>query len=63
MSSVVVVDDVSPMRGTCDVQSIRNCGSVKLSIRKTQYSIIFVGRVRYVNRESQKSSGVTVVFV
>lgn len=63
MSSVVVVDDVSPMCGTCDVQLIRNCGSIKLGIRKTQYSIIFVGRVRYVNRESQKSSGVTVVFV
>ena len=42
MSSVVVVDDVSPVVRTGDVDRIRYRGSGVLSVPKTQHSVLFV---------------------
>ena len=45
MSSVVVVDDVSPVVWTGDIERIRNCGSSVDCFFKAQNPIIFVGFV------------------
>lgn len=45
MSSVVVADDVSPVCDTSDVCWVGYCGFGIIGILKTQYSIVFIGRV------------------
>ena len=54
MSPVVVVDDVSPLERTADVDRIRYRGSGVVGVPKTQYSVLFVCRVGDVDRESQE---------
>ena len=49
MSSVVVVDDVSPMVRTGDVEFVRYCGSGVVGVPKTQHSVLFVCCVGDVN--------------
>ena len=60
MSSVVVVDDVSPVVRTGDVDRVRYRGSGVVGVPKTQHTILFVCSVGYVDRESQKSTHVYV---
>ena len=52
MSSVVVVDDVSPVVRTADVDRIWYRGSVVVGVSKTQHSVLFVCCVGDVDRES-----------
>ena len=54
MRSVVVVDDVSPMVRTADVDRIRYRGSGIVCVPKTQHSVLFVCCVGDVDRESQE---------
>ena len=54
MSPVVVVDDVSPVVRTGDVDRIRYRGSGVDGVPKTQYSVLFVCCVGDVHRESQE---------
>ena len=42
MSSVIVVDDVSPIIRTGDVDRIRYRGSGVVGVPKTQHSVLFV---------------------
>ena len=63
MSSVVVVDDVSPMVRTGDVDRIRYRGSGVVGVPKTQHSVLFVCCVGYVDRESQEVLSVIIVFI
>ena len=56
MSSIVVVDDVSPMVRTGDVDRIRYRGSGVDSVPKTQHSVLFVCCVGDVEGEPQKVS-------
>ena len=42
MSSVDVVDDVSPVVRTGDVDRVRYCGSGVIGVPKTQHSVLFV---------------------
>ena len=60
MCPVVVVDDVSPMVRTGDVDRIRNRSS---GVPKAQNSILFVGCVRDVDRKPKKVWVVSVEFV
>ena len=60
MSSVVVVDDVSPVVRTGDVDRIRCRGSGVVGIPKTQQSVLFVCCVGDVDGVAQESAGVTV---
>ena len=53
MSPVVVVDDVSSVVRTCDVDSIRYRGTGVVCVPKTQHSVLFVCCVGDVDRESQ----------
>ena len=53
MTPVVVVDDVSPVVSTSDVDRIRYRGSGVVGVSKTQHSVLFVCRVGDVDRESQ----------
>ena len=53
MSSVVVIDDVSPVVRTCDVDRIRERGGGVVGVFKTQQSVLFVCCVGDVDRESQ----------
>ena len=53
MSPVVVVDDVSPVVRTGDVDRIRYRGYGIAGVPKTQYSVLFVCCVGDVHRESQ----------
>mgnify|MGYP003692460735 CR=1 FL=1 len=52
MSPVVVVDDVSPVVRTGDVDRIRYRGSGVVGVPKTQHSVLFVCCVGDVDRES-----------
>ena len=61
MSPVVVVDDVSPVVRTCDVDRIRYRGTGVVGVPKTQHSVLFVCCDGDVERKSQESAGVTVV--
>ena len=63
MSPVVVVDDVSPVVRTGDVDRIRYRGSGVVVVLKTQHSVLFVCCVGDVDRESQKKISVTIVFI
>ena len=60
MSSVVVVDDVSPVVRTVDVDRIRYCSISVVCVSKTQYSVLFVCCVGNVDREAEKSPGVII---
>ena len=42
MSSIVVIDDVSPMVRTGDVDRIRYCSVGVIGVPKTQHSVFFV---------------------
>ena len=59
MSPVVVVDDVSPVERTGDVDRIRYRGSGVVGVPKTQHSVLFVccvGDVDGVTEESASES-------
>ena len=62
MGSVVVVDDVSPVVRTGDVDRIRYRGFGVVGVPKTQHSVLFVCCVGYVHRESQEVPSVKIVF-
>ena len=61
MSSIVVVDDVSPVVRTGYVDRIRYCGSGVVGVPKTQHSVVSVCRVRNVDSVAEKSGGVRIV--
>ena len=63
MSSVVVVDDVSPVVRTADVDRIWYRGSGVVGVLKTQHSVLFVCCVGDVDGEPQKVSSYPVVFI
>ena len=54
MSSVVVVDDVSPGVRTGYVDRIRYCGSGVVGVPETQHPVLFAWSGRNVDRESKK---------
>ena len=60
MGSVVVVDDVSPVVKTCDVDRVRYCGSGVVGVPKTQHSVLFVCRARNVDSVAEKSGRVRI---
>ena len=63
MSSVVVVDDVSPVVRTGDVDRIRYRGSGVVGVPKTQHSVLFVCCIGDVHRESQEKPSEKIVFI
>ena len=63
MSPVVVVDEVSPLVRTGDVDRIRYRGSAVVGVLKTQHSVLFVCCVGNVHRESQEDASEQVVFI
>ena len=54
MSPVDVVDDVSPVVRTGDVDRIKYLGTVVVGVPKTQHSVLFVRCVGDVHRKSQE---------
>ena len=56
MSPVVVVDDVSPVVRTADVDRIRYRGVGVVGVSKTQHSVLSVCCVGDVHRESQEGA-------
>ena len=54
MSSVVVVDDVSPVVRAGDVDRIRYRGFDVVGVPKTQHSVLFVCCVGDVDREAEE---------
>ena len=54
MSPVVVVNDVSPVVRTVDVDRIRYRGSGVAGVPKTEHSVLFVCCVGDVDRKSQE---------
>ena len=63
MGPIVVVDDVSPVVRTSDVDRIRYRGSGVVGVHKTQRSVLFVCCVGDVDRESQEVPSETIVFI
>ena len=63
MSPVVVVDDVSPVVRTGDVDRIRYRGSGVVGVPKTQHPVLFVCCVGDVDGEPQKECSEPVVFI
>ena len=63
MSPVVVVDDVSPVVRTSDVDRVKYCGSGVVGVPKTQHSVFFVCCVRDVDRESKDVPSVAIIFI
>ena len=63
MSPIVVVDDVSPVVRTGDLDRIRDCGCGVVCVPKTQHSVFFVCCVGDVHRESQEMPSVIIVFI
>ena len=63
MGPIVVVDDVSPVVRTADVDRIRYRGSGVVCVPKTQHSVLSVCCVGDVDRESQEERSVTIVFI
>ena len=63
MSPVVVVDDVSPVVRTGDVDRIRYCGSSVICVPKTQHSVLSVCCVRDVDVETQEKHSVRIFFI
>ena len=61
VSPVVVVDDVSPVIRTGDVDRIRYCGSGVVGVPETEHSVLFVCCVGDVDRVAEESSGVRIV--
>mgnify|MGYP003685791523 CR=1 FL=1 len=60
MSPIVVVDDVSPVLRTADVDRIRYRGSGVVGVPKTQHSVLFVCCVGDVHGKSQEKPSVKV---
>ena len=60
MSSVVVVDDVSPVMRTSDVNRVRYCGWRVVGVPKTQHSVLFVCCVGYVDVKAEEPGGVSI---
>ena len=63
MSPVVVVNDVSPVERTGDVDRVRYRGSGVVGVPKTQHSVLFVCCVGDVDRESQEPPSDKIVFI
>ena len=63
MSSVVVVNDVSPVLRTGDVDRIRYRGWCVNGVPETQHSVLFVCCVRDVDGKAEESNGVIIVGV
>ena len=63
MSPVVVVNDVSPVVRTGYVDRIRYRGSGVPGVPKTQHPFVFVCCVGDVDRESQETPSVKIVFI
>ena len=63
MSSVVVVDDVSPVVRTADVNRVRYRGAGVAGVPKTQHSVLFVCCIRDVDGKSQEGTSVPIVFI
>ena len=63
IGSVVVVDDVSTMLNTCNVDRIWYRGSGVVRFLKAQYTIRSAGRIENVNGESKQSGGVSMTLV
>ena len=61
MSPAVVVDDVSSVVRTGDVDRIRYRGSSVFGVTKTQHSVLFVCRVGDVDRKSQELPTVPIL--
>ena len=60
MSSVVVVDDVSPVVRTRDVDRIGYCDNSVVGVPKTQHSVLFVCCVGYVDVKAEEPGGVSI---
>ena len=63
MSPVVVVDNISPVVRTGDVDRIRYCGSGVVGVPKTQHSVLFVCCVGDVHSESQVVPTGPIIFI
>ena len=63
MSPVVVVDDVSPVVRTGDVDRIRYRCSGVVGVPKTQHSVLFVCCVGDVDGEPQKDFSVNIILI
>ena len=63
ISSVVVVNDVSPVGKTGDVDRIRYGRSGEVGVPKTQHSVLFVISVSDIHRESQAVLSNTIFFI
>ena len=63
MSPVVIVDDVSPVVRTGDVDRIRYRGSGVVGVPKTQHPVLFACCVGDVDRESQEELSGKVVLI
>ena len=63
MSPVVIVDDVSPVVRTGDVDNMRYRGSSVVCILKTQHSVLFVFCVGDVDRESQEVPRYPIILI
>ena len=62
VSSIVVVDDVSPIVTACYGQVVRYCRSGIACVLETRYTILFIGCIRNINGESKKSTSVLEAF-
>ena len=60
MSPVVVVNDVSPVVRTADVDRIKYRGSDVSGVPKTEHSVLFVCCVRDVDRKSQEEPRIRI---
>ena len=60
VSPVVVINDVSPVVRTGDIDRIRYRGSGVHGVLKAQYTVLFSGCVRYVDGISKKMTSVQV---
>ena len=63
MSPVVVVDDVSPVVRTADVDRIRYRCSGVVGVPKTQHSVLFVCCVGDVNVITEEPGGVSITCI
>ena len=63
MSSVVIVNDVSPMLDTGDIDRIRYRGSGVVGVPKTHHTVLFVSCVGDVDGKSQEKLCVCIVFI
>ena len=63
VSSVVVIDDVSPGVRTCYVDRIWYCWSGVVGVPETQYSVLFAWSGRNVDGESKKIFTLIILFI